>query len=111
MDEFNLASRFAEDEDEAPRRGRGKIKRLRKRGVGLEKPEDVEIPEEEMDEELPDLPMGGGFPGIELEEDMEEDEAFDDLVSRLEGSSASAGRRRAKMKGRRPMPRGREDEE
>jgi len=116
MDEFNLASRFAEDEDEVPRRGRGKIKRLRKRGVGLEKPEDVEVPEEEdldmEDEELPDLPMDeGGFPGFGPDEDMEEDEAFTDLVDRLEGASASMGRRRAKMKGRRPAPRGREDEE
>ena len=119
MDEFNLASRFSSEEDERPVRGRGKIRRLRKRGVGLEKPEDVEVPEDEEDmdlpegEDMPDLPIGG--PEEEpLDEDIEEDANFLDLLDRMEGGSASAGRadaRRRKLKGRRPAPRfGDEDE-
>jgi hypothetical protein len=45
---------------------------------------------------------------------MEDDDAFQDLVSRMEGQSASAGRaaaKRAKLKGRRPEPRRFEDED
>lgn len=119
MDELNLASRLAGGEDERPApRGRGKLKRIRKKGVGMEKPTDVEIPEEE--EETPDRE---GLPPLDLEafggpapedEEMEEDETFRDLVDRMEGGSASMGRanaRRAKLKGRRPVPRKDEDEE
>lgn len=115
MDEFNLASRFAKDEDEEPRRGRGKLKRFRpgKTGVGMEKPADLDVPEDEKDmpEEDLDIPKKKPFP--DEEPDMEEDDAFRDLVDRMEGESASAGRasaRRAKLKGRRPMPR-KEDED
>lgn len=117
MDEFNLASRFAKDEDEEPRRGRGKLKRFRpgKTGVGMEKPADLDIPEDEEDlpEEDLDTPEKKPFPDEEPDLDMEEDDAFRDLVDRMEGESASAGRasaRRAKLKGRRPMPR-KEDED
>ena len=35
MDEFNLAARFAGDEDERPRHGRGKIRRLRRGKTGV----------------------------------------------------------------------------
>ena len=120
MDEFNLASRFASEEDERPMRGRGRVKRLRKgrTGVGMEKPEDVIIPE---DEEMPELPLGDEEENMPLpdfgegpEPDIEEDAAFEDLVDRMEGGSASAGRaaaRRDKLKGRRPQSRRFEDEE
>ena len=140
MDEFNLASRFANDEDEVPARGRGKIRRLRRKtGVGMEKPVDIEAPlsedeelpgpeeklgpdmDEEADLKLPNRRLGGAAEpalGFDSASDAippeEEDEAFDDLVSRMEGGSASAGRaaaKRAKLKGRRPAPRMREDEE
>ena len=108
-EEMNLASRIG-----GPK---GKLKRIRKKGVGMEKPTDVEIPEEE---EAPDRE---GLPPLDLEafggpapedEEMEEDETFRDLVDRMEGGSASMGRanaRRAKLKGRRPAPRKDEDEE
>ena len=134
MDEFNLASRFAKEEDEEPSRGRGKLKRLRpgRTGVGMEKPashgkvvgegsvgvEKTEIAADDMnvrpgvDEESEiDSPRRTGTQIPEA--DMEEDDAFLDLVDRMEGESASAGRasaRRAKLKGRRPMPR-KEDED
>lgn len=150
MDEFNLASRFARDEDEAPKRGR--IKRLRGRtGVGMEKPaahdrligegeadvkrgerfnpaeyggEDSVAPEG-ADDSIP-LPIGEDEEGHQMfgsrttrplapREDIDEDdEAFRDLVDRMEGGSASSGRaaaKRAKMKGKRPLPRREEDEE
>lgn len=94
-EEMNLASKLG-----GPR---GKLKRLRKgkTGVGMEKPVDIDIPEE--DEEMPDMPMSD-MPMPEREEledvgegiegNMEEDEAFLDLVNRMEGESASAGRAR-----------------
>ena len=149
MDEFNLASRFAPEEDEAPRRGR--IKRLRpgKTGVGMEKPvghgkvigegsadverservnpadfggEDFIASEDSLD--LDSVEVGEddeGHPmfenrnrGVPHKDMPEEDDAFRDLVERMEGESASAGRasaRRAKMKNRRPAPRRFEDEE
>ena len=107
MDEFNLAARF--DEDEEPRRSRGKLKRLRpgKTGVGMEKPTDIDIPED-----LPEKDEEG--PGLDIDVEMEDDDAFQDLVSRMEGQSASAGRaaaKHAKLKGRRPEPRRLEDED
>ena len=109
MDEFNLASRFAQDDEEDQRPNRRKRKPRFRTGVGMEKP--VEAPEEESvpaeEGESMDMPgpVGdlGGAPelvGPELPEEGE-DEAFDALVSRLEGESASAGRakkRRAAMK-------------
>lgn len=153
MDEFNLAARFAEDEDEAPSRGRGRIKRLRRgrTGVGLEKPvghgrqfgegevevrktervdpsdfggEDSVAPEGS-DDSLPML-IGEDEEGHQMFENRrsrplaargdvdEDDDAFRDLVDRMEGGSASAGRaaaKRAKMKGKRPAPRRPEPEE
>lgn len=119
MDEFNLASRFASEEDEPPRRSRGKLKRLRRgrTGVGLEKPEDLPLePGEEKEDLGPEL--GDEGPAFDSEvSDVgadEEDDAFRDLLDRMEGESASAGRasaRRAKLKGRRPAPRRFEDEE
>ena len=128
MDEFNLAARFAGDEDERPRHGRGKIRRLRrgKTGVGMEKPEVLEGPEDEEDldlpeegEDLPDLPFGeeGDLPDIGEGPDMEEDEedpAFMDLLDRMESGSASEGRaaaKREKLKGRRPARRKRAEED
>lgn len=114
-EEMNLASKFG-----GPR---GKLKRLRKgkTGVGMEKPTDIEIPEE--DEEMPEELSGREMPPLDLgafggpapeDEELENDEAFRDLVDRMEGGSASMGRanaRRAKLKGRRPVPSKNEDEE
>jgi len=91
-EEMNLASKFG-----GPR---GKLKRLRKgkTGVGMEKPVDIDIPEEEAEAELelPVLEDEAELADIDagIEGDMEEDEAFLDLLNRMEGESASAGRAR-----------------
>lgn len=114
MDEFNLASRFSQDDEEDQRPNRRKKKPRFRTGVGMEKPVEIETPEEEeemeLGEEVPtDLPpidAGVGLTPDPIDTPEEgEDEAFDALVSRLEGESASSGRakkRRAQAKKAKP---------
>lgn len=107
MDELNLASRFGPDDEEDQRPNRRKKKPRFRTGVGMEKPveavdevEDdiggieMEPGEERSPAEMP--PMGDLGedigPMLPDEEEPEEDAAFEDLVSRMEGESASAGR-------------------
>ena len=110
MDELNLADRFAKKDDERPVPSRGKLKRLRrgKTGVGMEKPQDIDLPEDrempgdedmpEEDVEAPRSEMKNLIGEAEDMADIDEDEAFTDLVDRMEGGSASAGRARAKRR-------------
>ena len=99
MDELNLGARFGGPEERMPMPMR-KRKRRMIPGVGMEKPSEVFE-----DEEGPD--------GLEaLDEDLgelEEDDAFKDLVDRMAGASASAGRAAKKRKGK--FPPARKDEE
>ena len=99
MDELNLASRFARDEEEDQRPNRKRRPRFHT-GVGMEKPEPIDSVEDD----------AGGVetePGERSPAEIrpEEDEAFENLVSRMEGASASAGRARklrAAAKNRKP---------
>ena len=112
MDEFNFASRFAQDDEEDQRPNRRKKKPRFRTGVGMEKPVEIETPEEEMElgeegpADLPPIDAGVGLAPEPIDAPEEgEDEAFDALVSRLEGESASAGRakkRRAVAKKAKP---------
>ncbi|MBP5272213.1 MAG: hypothetical protein ILO43_04520 [Clostridia bacterium] len=111
MDEFNLASRFAQDDEEDQRPNRRRKKPRFRTGVGMEKPvEETDIlddiggietePGEKSPAEIPPMDELG-----EEEPEEGEDEAFDALVSRLEGESASSGRakkRRALVKKAKP---------
>lgn len=106
MDEFNLSSRFAQDDEEDQRPNRRKKKPRFRTGVGMEKPvEETDIlddiggietePGEKSPAEMPPMDELG-------EEEPEDDEAFDALVSRLEGESASAGRARKRRAAKKP---------
>ena len=88
MDELNLADRFSSEEDERMPLPMRKRKRKTIPGTGMEKPTVIE---DEMD--------------LDLEEPEDEDGAFADLVERMQGASASAGRaaeRRKKLRGKLP---------
>lgn len=100
MDEFNLASRFGREEDERPMPSRGKLKRRFRPGVGMEKPTEVMEPEDEAPLRRDGLEA---LEGEELEDmgEMEEDEAFMDLVSRMAGGSASEKRARERRRNKR----------
>ena len=84
MDEFNLSSRFAQDDEEDQRPNRRKKKPRFRTGVGMEKPAEEDIlddiggietePGEKSPAEMPPMDELG-------EEEPEEDEAFDALVS------------------------------
>jgi hypothetical protein len=102
MDEFNLADRFAED-DQRP--NHFPVKRKKRRfvpGTGMQKPFDTEDETEHEihhlgeEEDMEDMEEFGG----PEEEEPEEDDAFRDLVGRLAGASASEGRaaKRRKMR-------------
>ena len=90
MDEFNLTDRFSGEMNERMPMPRKK-KRKTIPGTGMEKPK-VRFEDEE------EMGFGPLAEGLEDEEDIEESPNFEDLVSRLEGESASAGRARAKRK-------------
>jgi hypothetical protein len=91
MDELNLAAMFAKD-DENDRRPNHRKHRFRP-GVGMEKPTEVEdIPPEEPIEEPEDDVEDEMGPGVDELPEEGEDEAFDDLVSRMAGASASEKR-------------------
>jgi hypothetical protein len=101
MDELNLASHFAGDDEEDQRPNRRKRKPRFHTGVGMEKPvEEADIlddiggveadPGEHSPAEIP-----AGEPDLMPAPDEEgEDDAFEALVGRMEGESASAGRAR-----------------
>lgn len=94
MDELNLAARFGGGEDERMPLPMRKRKRKTIPGTGMEKP--TVIDDEDMGDKM-DL-------DLDLEEEPEEEGgAFADLVERMQGASASAGRaaeKRKKMKGK-----------
>jgi hypothetical protein len=101
MEELNLASMFAKDDENDPRPNRKRKRPIRARtGVGMEKPEEPSIDSVEDD-------LGEGGEPAELapdEETPEEDEAFEALLSRMEGGSASEGRAAKKRKLPKPGP-------
>jgi len=105
MDELNLAARFGGGDERMPMPMR-KRKRKTIPGTGMEKPTVIDEDED----------MGEGL-DLDLEEEEPEEEggAFADLVERMQGASASAGRaaeKRKKMKGKLPARpiRGEEEE-
>ena len=90
MDELNLglASRF-DEEDPRPNHAISRKKQRRfRRGVGMEKP----LPDYEGEEEAPEMEDLADID--EAEAEIEEDDAFKDLVRRMAGGSASEGRDR-----------------
>ena len=108
MDELNLAARFGGDEDERMPFPARKRKRKTIPGTGMEKPT-VRFEDEDEDENGEGVELD-----LEEEEEPEEDGAFADLVDRMRGASASAGRaneRRKKLKGKLPARPSRDEEE
>lgn len=92
MDEFNLADRFAED-DQRP--NHFPMKRKKRRfvpGTGMEKPFDTEDATEREVRDLGDEENMEDMEEFGEEEAPEEDEAFRELVNRMSGGSASEGR-------------------
>lgn len=98
MDELNLAARFGRDDENDQRPNRRKRPLRLHTGVGMEKPEE---PVDSVEDDIGGVETEPGerspaekTPRPELEPEEGEDEAFADLVSRLEGESASEGRAR-----------------
>ena len=95
MDELNLAARFGRDDENDQRPNRRKRPLRLRTGVGMEKPEE---PVDSVEDDIGGVETEPGerSPAEKIGPmpEPEEDEAFEDLVSRLEGESASAGRAR-----------------
>ena len=115
MDEFNLASLFAGDDENDARPNRKKKPIRGRTGVGMEKPASVMHPRQDGEGEVDvekDEDAGRGFDGpierpegeepdfdeITGREPEEEDEAFKSLLDRMTGGSASEGRAAKKRK-------------
>lgn len=90
MDELNLAARFGGDEDERMPFPARKRKRKTIPGTGMEKPT-IRFEDEDENGEGVEL-------DLDEEEEPEEDGAFADLVDRMRGASASAGRANERRK-------------